>query len=98
MSHHFGPAGSFVTTEANGWFIVGFTLDRKLVVGSVARATLATSKETAAAVRLQTPAAVHVGPVKAAPVKPLPILEVLPAATAPATAEMGAKPVKTATK
>lgn len=28
VSHYFGPAGTFVTSEPNGWFIVGFTLDK----------------------------------------------------------------------
>ena len=31
VSHYFGPAGSFVTSEPNGWFVVGFTMNKSLV-------------------------------------------------------------------
>ncbi len=34
VSHYFGPAGSFVSSEPNGWFMVGFTMDKALVSGS----------------------------------------------------------------
>lgn len=31
VSHYFGPAGSFVSSEKNGWFLVGFTMNKALV-------------------------------------------------------------------
>jgi hypothetical protein len=31
VSHYFGPAGSFVSSEPNGWFLVGFTMNKSLV-------------------------------------------------------------------
>ena len=31
ISHYFGPAGTYVTSETNGWLIVGCTLDNRLV-------------------------------------------------------------------
>jgi hypothetical protein len=31
VSHYFGPAGSFVSSETNGWFLVGFTMNKSLV-------------------------------------------------------------------
>ena len=32
ISHYFGPAGTFVSSEPNGWFICGFMLDKSLVL------------------------------------------------------------------
>ena len=37
VSHYFGPAGTFCPSEPNGWFLVGFTLDKARVAGEVAR-------------------------------------------------------------
>lgn len=42
VSHYFGPAGSFVSSESNGWFIVGFTMNKALVAvapGGIASAS-----------------------------------------------------------
>ena len=40
VSHYFGPAGSFVSSETNGWLLVGFTMNKSLVpaAGAVASA------------------------------------------------------------
>jgi hypothetical protein len=32
ISHYFGPGGTFVSTEPNGWFICGFMLDKSLIL------------------------------------------------------------------
>jgi hypothetical protein len=36
VSHYFGPAGGFVASEPNGWFIAGFMLDKALVAQGTA--------------------------------------------------------------
>ena len=36
VSRYFGPAGSFVASEPNGWFIAGFMLDKALVAQGTA--------------------------------------------------------------
>lgn len=43
VSHYFGPAGSFVSSEPNGWFMVGFTMNKSLVTGSTSE--IATSQK-----------------------------------------------------
>jgi hypothetical protein len=34
VSHYFGPAGTFVASEKNGWFLVGFTMNKAVVNGT----------------------------------------------------------------
>jgi len=70
VSHYFGPAGSFVASEQNGWFVVGFTMNKSLVpvaAGSVASAApQAVSVVPTPAPNTQAPAA------QVAPKSPMP--------------------------
>lgn len=48
VSRYFGPAGTYVTTETDGWFIAGFTLDKSLVPTGMASGDAASPIKAAA--------------------------------------------------
>ena len=70
VSHYFGPAGSFVTSEQNGWFVVGFTMNKSLVPGA------------AGSVASASPQAVSVAPTPT-PTKQTPATQIAPKSPMP---------------
>ncbi len=60
VSHYFGPAGTFVASEPNGWFVLGFTVDKNRMATEVARKPEATKEASApekAVIPVKPPAA-----------------------------------------
>lgn len=44
VQHYLGPAGSFVTSEPNGWYIVGFTINKQVPLANGLSPTKTTTK------------------------------------------------------
>jgi hypothetical protein len=55
VSHYFGPAGTYIVTESNGWFITGFMLDKAVVTQATAKSDATGKKPTTEAARTLEP-------------------------------------------
>ena len=59
ISHYFGPGGTFVSSEQNGWFICGFMLDKSLVLEPTASKGTIPHNDAASVEPMPVPASVE---------------------------------------
>jgi hypothetical protein len=104
ISHYFGPAGTFVASETNGWFITGFMLDKAKASEPTAandagpRIDAAAAAKPAGEAAAKDAAAVkEASAAKESPAKDAPVKSPSATQTAPA-AVTGQKEVETTTK
>ena len=98
ISHYFGPAGTFVSSEPNGWFICGFMLDKSLVLEPTASKDAVPVRDAASVQPAPIPVSVQIRSAAKAPIAEPVARPAEPTSVVKRSAITGQKLIETTTK